>query len=234
MKTKTSTLLCILAIFGAVSILSNGCSKKDDSNNNPPETQVTDKDGNVYHTITIGTQVWMVENLKTTKFNDGSAIPIVADKSEWFNLITPGMCWYDNDANNKSPYGALYNWHTINTGKLAPTGWRIATSSDWNVLISALGGDQVAGGKLKTGTGWDDGSGSNSSGFTAYPSGDRNSMTSDPLGFGDMGHWAYFWLPSEKTSENAYMVELYAGYDKIWYDGWNPKKNGCSIRCIKN
>jgi len=224
-----------LLIIGAVLLLSSSCKKKEDNNNNPPSSTVTDKDGNVYHTVAIGTQVWMIENLKTTKFNDGSSIPLVTDKIAWFNLNTPGYCWYNNDAvANKNTYGALYNWYTVNTGKLAPAGWHIPTLADWDILITFLGGDQVAGGKIKSGTGWDNGSGSNSSGFTAYPAGDRDSMTSDALGFGDMGYGAYFWLPIEETSENANMVELYGGYDKIWTSGWAAKNWGYSVRCVKN
>src|SRR5665647_1584626 len=88
---------------------------------------VKDIDGNVYHTVKIGTQVWMVENLKTTKYNDGTSIPNIIDGTTWSNLTTPGFCFYNNDAANKNIYGALYNWYTVNTGKLAPTGWHVST-----------------------------------------------------------------------------------------------------------
>ena len=84
-------------------------------------TTVTDADGNVYHTITIGTQTWTVENLRTTKYNDGTAIPNVTNTTSWRNLTTPGYCWYNNDSTTyKATYGALYNWYAVNTGKLAP------------------------------------------------------------------------------------------------------------------
>jgi len=87
---------------------------------------VTDADGNIYNTVTIGTQTWMVENLKVTKYNDGTAIPLVTDNTAWSNLTTPGYCWYNNDAaTNKNTYGGLYNFYTVNTGKLAPTGWHV-------------------------------------------------------------------------------------------------------------
>ena len=108
---------------------------------------VVDIDGNVYHTVTIGTQVWMVENLKTTKYNDGTAIPLVTDNTAWGALTTPGYCWYNNDsATYKNTYGALYNWYAVNTGKLAPTGWHVPTDSEWTVLTTYLGGQSVAGG----------------------------------------------------------------------------------------
>ena len=115
---------------------------------------VTDIDGNVYHTVTIGTQTWMVENLKTTKYNDGTAIPLVTDSTAWLNLTTPGYCWYNNDAATyKNTYGALYNWFTVNTSKLAPSGWHVPTDAEWTTLITYLGGETVAGGQMKsTGT----------------------------------------------------------------------------------
>src|SRR5664279_2133742 len=93
------------------------------TNPSPPPAVVTDIDGNVYTTVTIGTQVWMVENLKTTKYNDGTSIPNITDGAAWESLTTPGYCFYNNEAANKTTYGALYNWYTVNSSKLAPTGW---------------------------------------------------------------------------------------------------------------
>ena len=111
---------------------------------------VTDDDGNVYHSVTIGTQVWMVENLKTTKYNDGTSIPLVTDATDWHNLLTPGYCWNNNDeATYKATYGALYNWYTVNTGNLCPTGWHVPGDAEWTTLTTYLGGEDVAGGKLK-------------------------------------------------------------------------------------
>ena len=112
---------------------------------------VTDIDGNAYHTVAIGTQVWMVENLKTTRYNDGTAIPLVTDSAVWGNLTsTPGYCWYNNDMSMyKNLYGALYNWYAVSTEKLAPEGWHVPTNSEWGVLINYLGGDTSAGGAMK-------------------------------------------------------------------------------------
>ena len=106
--------------MGAFILLISSCSNNNIVNPTPTPLTATDIDGNVYHTVTIGTQVWMVENLKTTRYNDGSPIPLVTDSSYWSNLTTPGYCWYNNDTTNKNTYGALYNWYTVNTGKLAP------------------------------------------------------------------------------------------------------------------
>ena len=115
---------------------------------------VQDIDGNNYLTVTIGTQIWMAENLRTTKYNDGTAIPLVTDNTTWANLTTPAYCWYNNDAKtNGSTYGALYNWYSVNTKKLCPTGWHVPNDTEWTTLTTYLGGTAVAGGKLKeTGT----------------------------------------------------------------------------------
>ena len=101
---------------------------------------VLDVDGNTYKTIQIGTQLWMAENLKTTKFNDGTLIPEVRGSSEWNNLTKPAYCWYDNDsATYRAAYGALYNWYTVNTTKLCPSGWHAPTDTEWNTLLIYLG-----------------------------------------------------------------------------------------------
>jgi uncharacterized protein (TIGR02145 family) len=128
---------CILLGIGI--ILTQGC-KKDDGNTPAGET-VTDADGNVYHTVQIGNQVWMVENLRTTKYNDNSPITPVSDNAVWGTLTTEAYCWYNNDeATNKNTYGALYNWYVLNTGKLCPTGWHVPSQAEWETLISSLGG----------------------------------------------------------------------------------------------
>ena len=157
-------------------ILTSGCKKDEKTNDPPPTATVTDIDGNVYNTVTIGTQVWMVENLKTTRFNDGSAIQLVSDDTVWSNLTSPGYCWYDNDeATNKDPFGALYNWYTVNSGKLCPAGWHLPTDDEWDIIVNYLDGDTIAGGKMKeTGTTlWNSPNtgATNSSGFTGLPGG---------------------------------------------------------------
>lgn len=100
-----------------------------------------DVDGNVYKTVTIATQRWMAENLKTTKLNDGTSIPNVTDGKAWKNLTTPGYCWYDNDPKYYgNTYGALYNFYAVETNKLCPTGWHVPTDAEWDILIDHLGG----------------------------------------------------------------------------------------------
>jgi uncharacterized protein (TIGR02145 family) len=139
-------------------------------------TTVTDIDGNIYHVVTIGTQVWMVENLKVTKYNDGSAIPKVTLASDWSTQSIGAYCVYDNNEGYVATYGRLYNWFAVNSGKLAPEGWRVPTSDDWNALAVYLGGADIAGGKLKTiGSTWytPNSGATNETGFSALPGGER-------------------------------------------------------------
>ena len=121
---------------------------------------VTDKDGNIYDTVHIGKQVWLKENLATTKYNDGTQIPLVTDNS-WYNLSTAAYCWYGNDSATYKPLsGALYNWYAVNTGKLCPAGWHVPADTEWTTLAkyldpNALANDcyniqsSIAGDKLK-------------------------------------------------------------------------------------
>ena len=114
------------------------------------QSVIYDVDGNIYTFVTIGTQQWLVENLKTTKYRDGTPIPNVTVDATWAADITGAYCWYNNDIANKTPYGALYNWYAVNNAHvLAPTGWRVPSNADWATLIAFLGGSAVAGGKLK-------------------------------------------------------------------------------------
>ena len=119
----------IIRISGVLLIiLIHSCELIDDNS-------IKDKDRNVYKTVIIGTQVWMAENLKTTKYKDGTAIPLVTDGNAWAALSTPGYCWYNNDAATyEDTYGVLYNWYTVNTGKLCPTGWHVPSDAEWTTI----------------------------------------------------------------------------------------------------
>jgi len=202
-------------------------------NNN--DSIVTDIDGNVYHTVTIGTQVWMVENLKTTKYNDGTPIPLVTNNVEWANLTTPGYCWFNNDeSTHKEPYGAMYNWYTIETGKLAPTGWHVPTyDGDFNTLANYLGGSNVAGGKLKEiGTlHWNppNTGATNETGFTALPGGYRNYQGI----FDGVGIIGYLWSATQRSTASAWLRSL-AYSHTIFNYGSDDKMLGFSVRCVKD
>jgi uncharacterized protein (TIGR02145 family) len=201
---------------------------------------VTDIDGNVYSTVTVGTQVWMKENLKTTKFNDNTAIPLVTDNTTWAALLTPAYTWYNNDAGTyKAAYGALYSWFTLdlagNGGKnVCPTGWHVPAITEWATMETFLGGQGVAGGKLKeTGTThWlaPNTGATNESGFTAVPGGYRNYDGS----FKNIGIAVYWWSSTEYSTN-------YAWYRMIAYDNGglglnkdNSKNTGFSIRCLRD
>lgn len=192
-----------------------------------PFETVTDIEGNIYHTLTIGTQVWMLENLKTTKFNDGTSIPNVTNDSIWTSLITPGYCWYDNNTSYKNPYGALFNWYTINTGKLAPVGWHIPTDAEWTVLMNYLGGEKNAGNKLKekgtahwknTNTG-----ATNETGFTALPGGYRS------YEFANFGSFSSWWSSTEGAMNRSIISS-----GGVVYANRYSKYYGLSVRCIKD
>lgn len=195
---------------------------------------VIDIDGNVYHTVIISTQTWMVENLKTTKYNDGTAIPLVQDSAAWAKLNTPGYCWYNNDSTAyKKTYGALYNWYAAGTGKLAPTGWHIPTDTEWNTLKSFLGVDSLAGGKLKE-TGFahwisPNAGATNETGFSALPGGYRNAG-GPYAGIGGYGTW---WSSTESSATSSWTRNLY--YYNAFVDRASPfKKYGFSVRCIRD
>ena len=192
---------------------------------------VTDVDGNVYHTVVIGTQEWMVENLKTTKYNDSTAIPNVTDGPTWSALTTPAYCWYTNDAATyKATYGALYNWYTVNTGKLAPTGWHVPTDAEWTTLTTYIGGETVAGGKLKaTGTWSSPNTGAtNETGFSALPGGCRYPNGTFSL-IGDYGNW---WSATANDASSSWSRTMYSNGTNV-YRANGSNAYGFSVRCVK-
>jgi uncharacterized protein (TIGR02145 family) len=228
---KNKAWIYSLMAMGFVLILTNGCKKDDEKS-----TSVTDIDGNGYDTVTIGTQVWMVENLKTTKYNDGTSIPLVTSDTSWSNLTTPGYCFYDNDAaTNKANYGAIYNWYTVNTGKLCPTGWHVPADAEWTTLTNYLGGENAAGGKLKESgiSHWvtpNDGA-TNSSGFTALPGGYRQEGGS----FCNINDDDFWWSTTTSTSQitKAWSRGVNYNYPYV-YNDFYLKSFGFSVRCIRD
>ncbi len=198
---------------------------------NSPGVTVTDYDGNIYNVVIIGTQTWMASNLKTTHLNDGTAIPNVTADNSWNILTTPGYAWYNNDAATYADYGILYNFSTVNTGLLCPTGWHVPTQTEWNTLMSQLGGFLVAGGKLKeTGTThWlsPNTGATNETGFTALPGGSRGYI--GPFsGVGQSGTW---WS-SSIISVDATSVTIGTGTGELMI-GLSMTGTGQSVRCIQ-
>jgi uncharacterized protein (TIGR02145 family) len=192
---------------------------------------VTDIDGNVYNAITIGGQVWMKENLKTTQYNVGYQIPYITDDALWVSTTSPAYCWYNNDISNKDIYGALYNGYAIDTGLICPTGWHVPSDAEWTTLATYLGGVNVAGGKMKeTGTThWQSPNtgADNSSSFTGLPGGCRY-FNPVWIGIGSFGYW---WS-STHNSTALWIRRLSYGSSNI--DRMNFGVYGFSVRCIKD
>ena len=198
---------------------------------------IKDVDGNVYKTVTIGSQTWMAENLKTSKYNDGTSIPNVKDSLEWSKLNTGAWCYYNNDEKNNAKYGKLYNWYavspTTNGNKnVCPTGWHVPTDAEWTVLTDYLGGESVAGGKMKEiGTNnWVNSvsHATNISYFTSLPSGNRRSNGV----FDQFFDFAYFWSYTAKDSIYSY-YRLLNNFSFVDIDA-RKKANALSIRCLKD
>lgn len=218
--------------------------KKDSISTKDPFERVTDVDGNVYKTLKIGSQIWMVENLKAKHYRNGEPIPEVTI-TEWVGLKYGAYCKYNNDESNVETYGLLYNWYAVvDSQNLAPQGWHVPTDDEWKELEIYLGVNQNElnhrgwrgvdeGGKLKekgTSHWFSPNTGaSNISGFTALPSGSRGISGS----FGAMMSYGYFWSSTESASYLAWFRSL--GFDTssiLRFDGNKP--NGISVRCIKD
>ncbi len=196
---------------------------------------VSDIDGNSYKTIQIGTQNWMAENLKTTKLNDSTPIPNVTDFNEWRSSDLPVYFWYDNNSTTyKAVYGALYNWYTVNTGKLCPSGWHVPTYDEFNTLVTHLGGESIAGGKLKEAgiSHWQDpnGDATNESGFTGLPGGQRD-IQADFAGIGRQSDW---WSTTNTDPVHAYTLEVLYDDGRVFLTGGMYFNDGFSVRCIEN
>jgi len=214
----------ILLFAGIFLALSSGCEKTTEKRG------LADIDGNIYDTVVIGTQVWMAENLKTTRLNDGTEIPLVTSDTAWSNLKTPGYCWYGNYEAffNLNHYGALYNYYAVKSGKLCPAGWHVPATDEWYTLITFLGND-IAGGKMKeTGTrNWlsPNTGATNESGFNALPGGFRNAYYQNFQRFRISGH---FWHSKPADA----MRVTYSSEDVI--HGSLSQNDGASVRCIKD
>jgi uncharacterized protein (TIGR02145 family) len=195
---------------------------------------VTDIEGNTYKSVIIGTQEWMEENLKVTKFNDGSSIPYIITLSEWSTASTPALCDWNHDIANGQTFGKLYNYYTIvDTRKLCPVGWRMPTSNDFITLESYIGASE-AGKLMKSAVGWNfwpdplQGNGNNLSGFNGLPGARRGGDD-----FQDFRSIAYWWTTSEFSTSTAISFSL-SRENYILSRVLLNKVNGLSVRCIKN
>jgi uncharacterized protein (TIGR02145 family) len=240
MKKESSILNQLVIIMALALICTSGC-KKDGPE--PSYSSLTDQSGNTYKTVEIGSQTWMAENLKTTKYNDNKDIPNVSVSSAWIKLTTPGFCWYDNDETvNKPLYGALYNWYAANTGKLCPVGWHVPTDADFKTLEMFLGMTQAQadgtswrgtnqGSQEKGATGWKAGeNGSNTSGFSALPGGFRYYADGSFFNAGELSYW---WCSDESSPATGNYRRLDGSNTGVYREG-TLKAAGKYVRCVKD
>ena len=205
-----------------------------------PGPNITDAESNTYKTVYIGTQQWMAENLKVTKYNDGTAIPNITDNTQWQNNTTGAWTYYNNDAANNAKYGKLYNWYAVSKisngdKNVCPTGWHVPTDAEWTVLTNYLGpaAASVAGGKLKEAgtTSWNSPNtgATNTSLFTGLPGGIR-AYYGDFFNVGSSGFW---WCSTEFNTDTA-------GYRSLVYFNGSVtrfifnKRLGMSVRCLRD
>ncbi len=248
--TKIKKIIQLFSIVVLLFAVATGCDKADDS---PNAETVKDIDGNVYKTVKIGNQVWLAENFKTTKYNDGIPIPNVTNSDTWAGLSTGAYCNYDNLESNVDTYGRLYNWYAVNTDKLAPVGWHVPTEDDWIILENYLitNGYNYDGTKdlnkinksaksLASTTGWElsnypgtpgaNPENNNSTGFTAFPFGRRDRDGKFDL-IGKNGYW---WSSSEsKDKTNGYCRVIGYNAYPLSFLG-TVKESGFSVRLVKD
>ncbi|MCP3907937.1 MAG: hypothetical protein GY712_07965, partial [Oceanicoccus sp.] len=195
-------------------------------------TSLIDCDGNIYHTIAIGDQLWMAENLKVTHYRNGDSIPNVTDGTTWDTLITDAYCWYNNDQATNEKYGALYNWYAVDDANgLCPEGWHVPTHAEWTALTTYLGGTSVAGGKMKAASDlWNSPNtdATNSSSFSGLPGGGRYGSGY----FADVGGYGYWWSSTGYSSNDALFRFLSYGVGYVNEDYGN-KLYGYSVRCLR-
>jgi uncharacterized protein (TIGR02145 family) len=204
---------------------------------------LSDIEGNIYKTIKIGDQVWMAENLKTTKYNDGTVIPLITDGTLWGTASTNGAaayCWYNapNESTNLTTYGALYNWYAVDTlsngnKNVCPTGWHVPTDGEWTTLTTYLGGEGVAGGKMKEAglAHWkspNEGA-TNESGFAGRPGGFHSNRGT----FSNVGYYGSWWSSSEFNTTDAWSRDLVYDDDLVLRGSFN-KGSGFSVRCLRD
>jgi uncharacterized protein (TIGR02145 family) len=207
------------------------CSKVDETD----KGSVTDIEGTVYNTVKIDNLWWMAENLKTTKLNDGTSLSMISDNSSWGALRTPAYCWYNNNTSNKNIYGALYNWYVVTTNKICPAGWRVPSKDEWQTLVTFLGGEAIAGGKMKAkGTDYWEYPNVNATdevGFSARPGGFRYYNE----GWFDEENQRGWWWSStdgEAYFASAFIAIIRNDSESILIAEAN-ERNGVYIRCVK-
>lgn len=227
MKVISSLVVILVGIL----FLQIGCNPDEET----PSNVVKDIDGNVYHSITIGSQTWLAENLSVVHYRNGDPVPNITDGNQWGLLTTGAYCDYNNNTANVTDYGRLYNAYAVQDSRnLAPKGWHIATHAEYQALEEYLGGLTIAGGKMKeTGTKhWltPNKGATNSSGFSALPGGYRGWSNGIFASLGERGGW---WTTTDEASSAVYGRFLYFDQESS-YVTWGYRHVGMSVRCVKD
>ena len=204
--------------------------------------QISDIDNNTYKTVEIGTQTWMAENLKTTKFNDGTSIPLLDNISDFLATTNPAYCNFENNEAASEPLGKLYNWYVVEAGNVCPSGWHVASASDWDILDNFVSGEYLCSGKaLASKEGWMEAfwydcnignnfDSNNSTGFSAIAAGAFSDYE-----FGGFGHAGVWWSPDDQAG--GYLPSsryLTRDNSDIGVNSVETEDKGYSIRCVKD
>ena len=234
------SLILLVVIFS--SCKKNNTTQSPSNNTTPTPTTacsftagngLTDIDGNTYTTVIIGNQEWMAQNLKVSKYRNGISIPTVTDSALWRYSTSGACCYQQNLLTNKNIYGMLYNWMvTTNTNNIAPIGWHVPTTAEWNILINNMGGNTIAGDKLKeAGTlHWASPSnGNNCSGFNALPGGDR--FIGQFKSLNTKGAW---WTSTPNGAGYANVVTMGNSTANVYSNDFYNEEDGLYIRLVKD
>ena len=240
------SLNVFVSIFMTTSLIVSSCGNEG-AKNEVALQKINDQSSN-YKEVKIGKQLWMAENLNVDKFCNGDPIPHAKTVEEWENAKEngkPAWCYYDNDLANGEKYGKLYNWYAVNDPRgLAPKNWHVPTKNEWLVLINHLGGQNEAGIKMKSKSGWSNtdwcknGNGNNESGFSGLPGGviysykDKNNEG----GFEYIGYLGCWWSSSVNNSYyEGFTWRSSLGFDRIVCGmGSDEQSSGFSVRCLKD
>ncbi len=218
-------------IVGGQSLIVPGVSAANLPSLYTQGTGVTDIDGNFYPSIIINGQEWMQQNLAVTKYRNGEPIPTGLDDATWSSITSGAYAIYNNDAINNTLYGKLYNWYAVNDSRgLCPTGWHVPSDFEWTTLESNLGGNSIAGVKLKATDIWlQPPGGNNISGWTAFPSGYRY-----VLGwYSGIGNFGFWWSDTAFDTNSAWCRSMYDIQINV-ERGNEQKKLGFSVRCVRD
>jgi hypothetical protein len=177
--------------------------------------------------VTIGSQVWTATNLDVSTYRNGDSIPQVQSQYYWGNLTTGAWCYYENKTANGTKYGKLYNWYAVNDPRgIAPKGYHIPTDEEWTILTDNLGGEELAGAKMKSRSGWlNNSNGTNTSGFAALPGGRRDGDGT----FYFIGTDGYWWSSGDEN-DDAWV----RGLTGSLYKGSFNRSSGFSVRCLRD